>query len=317
MNKTALGEAARWFARLGSGGATEADRRAWRDWVEAHPDHRWAWDQVEALQCRMQSLPGKVSAATFRIAGPARSRLTRRDTLKGLGIAMMLGAFTGAGMGRSRGWFDDHHTAGGEQRRIVLPDGSSLMLNTATAVDVVFDDDRRLLRMRAGEILVETAVDPGPVARPFIVETAQGEVRALGTRFIVRQREGFTSVAVLRHAVEIRPVDAPRDTRIVGERQQAVFSRAEAGMPRVADESLAAWTRGMLVVSDWRLGDLVDELARYRPGRLACDPTVAGLRISGAFPVRDTDIALKAIEQALPVRAIYRTRYWVGLGPRG
>ena len=315
MNKVALREAACWFARLGSGRITDADRRAWSEWVEAHPDHRWAWEQVESLRCTLRSLPGKVSATTFRIADSRYSRpgFTRRDALKGLGVALMFGAVAGGGMARSRGWFDDFHTAIGERREVVLADGSTMVLNTGTAVDVVFSDSQRLLRLRTGEILVETAVDPAPARRPFIVATAQGEVRALGTRFLVRQAGDLTSVAVLRHAVEIRPLDAPWNARILDENQQAMFSGIEATSPRVADESQAAWTRGVLIVNDWRLGDLVEELGRYRPGRLACARAVAGLRISGAFPVHDTDVALAAIERALPVRASRRTRYWVSI----
>ncbi|KAG1059180.1 hypothetical protein G6F40_018182 [Rhizopus arrhizus] len=65
-----------------------------------------------------------------------------------------------------------------------------------------------------------------------------------------------------------------------------------------------------------RLDAFVDELSRYRKGRLVCDPAVAGLRISGSFPLGDTDRVLAAVERALPVRADRYTRYWVVLRPK-
>lgn len=58
-------------------------------------------------------------------------------------------------------------------------------------------------------------------------------------------------------------------------------------------------------------------LGRYRPGLLGCDPSVAGLRLSGAYPLDDTDRALAAIARAVPVEVVSRTRYWVRLVPRG
>jgi transmembrane sensor len=322
MNKAALREAAQWFAQLGSGAATERDCRDWNAWLDAHPDHRWAWRQVEALQGRLQSVPGKLSAATFRIAasdaGSDRRRVSRRNALKGLGAVLVCGSAValGAQGARRRGWFDDYRTAVGERREIILADGSTLILNTDTAVDVDFAPDRRLVRLRTGEILIETAADPVPMQRPFIVETTQGDIRALGTRFTVRQYGGWTDVTVLQDAVEIRPAAAAWNAAIVQAGRQAGFSAGEIRPPRPAADPQAAWTRGMLIADDWRLADLVVEIGRYRPGWLICDPAVADLRISGAFPIQDTDVALAAIERALPVRTVRRTRYWVDIEPR-
>ncbi|KAG1069089.1 hypothetical protein G6F55_014487 [Rhizopus delemar] len=72
----------------------------------------------------------------------------------------------------------------------------------------------------------------------------------------------------------------------------------------------------MLAVRNWRLADLVDELARYRRGVLRCDPAVAGLRVSGAFPLADTDGSLRLLEKTLPVRISRVTPFWVTVAPR-
>ena len=68
---------------------------------------------------------------------------------------------------------------------------------------------------------------------------------------------------------------------------------------------------GMLVANDQRLDAFLAELSRYRPGWLRCDPAVAGLRISGAFAIDDSDQTLRALSTTLPVRVVQTTRYWV------
>ena len=73
----------------------------------------------------------------------------------------------------------------------------------------------------------------------------------------------------------------------------------------------------MLVVERMRLADFLAELDRYRPGYLRCDPQVADLRVSGAFPLRAPDDVLALLAETLPVRLRSMSRYWVTVLPRG
>ena len=72
-----------------------------------------------------------------------------------------------------------------------------------------------------------------------------------------------------------------------------------------------------MVASQMRLDDFLAELSRYRRGRLGCDPAIAGLRVSGVYPLDNTDRVLAALTSALPVEVHTFTRYWVTLRPRG
>jgi transmembrane sensor len=60
-----------------------------------------------------------------------------------------------------------------------------------------------------------------------------------------------------------------------------------------------------------RLGDFVSELRRYRAGHLSCDEVVADLRLSGTFPLVDTNRVLDTVARTLPVEVVFITRYWV------
>lgn len=208
----------------------------------------------------------------------------------------------------------DHRTATGEQRSVVLEDGSRITLNTASAIDVHFDGERRVVRLVAGEILISTSHATrhgGMELRPFVIETAHGRIRALGTRFSVRQQDDRTHVAVIESAVEITSSNAMVPSRVLHAGEQGSFTRLVIDAPFALEQQAFAWSRGQIVADDMRLGDFLADLGRYRPGFLRCDPAVADLRFSGVFPLQDTDRILSALPHVLPVQVKLRTRYWV------
>jgi len=123
-------------------------------------------------------------------------------------------------------------------------------------------------------------------------------------------------VAVLEHAVAIAPEHAPWPETRVEAGQKARFDSQRIIASSASDALSAEWANGHLVVHDWRLQDLLAELSRYRAGLLGCDPQVANLRLSGAYPLGDTDQALAVIARAVPVEIVRRTNYWVRLRPR-
>ncbi|MNM83645.1 fec operon regulator FecR [compost metagenome] len=306
-----LEAAARWYVDLREGSPSAGLLAAHREWLACDPRNRQAWDRVERLEHKFGQIAG-VGRSTL---GNARAK--RRSMLKVLAVLLTAG---GSGLlawrePHLRATLADVHTATGERRSLRLDDGSQLELNTATAVDIRFGPQMREVRLLSGEILVQTAKDPA--GRPFVVHTAQGSVRALGTRFIVRSDERSCRVGVQEHAVEIRPAMAPDRPVRVGAGQGLRFSASEIDAVRPLPAAADAWTRDMLIVDDWSLGDFLAELGRYRPGHLRCDPAVANLRISGGFHLGNTDTVLDNLAQTLPLRIRRFTRYWVSVEAQG
>ncbi|MGV6474911.1 FecR domain-containing protein [Azotobacter vinelandii] len=308
LDPRTLEAAATWYVQL-QAEHSEADRRAWRDWLDANPAHAQAWARLERLQRQLGGLPPEALPAL------ANARARRRAVLKILGLLGIGIGVTGLALERNPPghWLAEHRTGTGQRRSLRLADRSHLELNTDSALDLLFDDRQRLIRLYRGELLAETAVDPA--GRPFIVETAEGRVRALGTRFSVRSEDGRSRVTVLEQAVEIRPARWTGQPVRLGAGQRIDFTADHLGEPGVAPEGADAWTRGMLSVVEWRLGDFIAELARYRPGFLHCDEAVAGLRLSGAFRLDDTDVVLENLARSLPIRLRHFTRYWVRIEP--
>lgn len=308
-----LQQAAQWFALLRSEEATEADRARWRAWIDQRSENCDAWQYVENVSRRFQPLQSEnekqaVEKVLRAANGPAAAR---RRALR----AIVLVSGTGLlGWAAVRGtplrdmltaWRADYRTGTGERREIVLGDGTRIWLNTSSAFDADYRPAMRRIRLVMGEVLIETAHD---AVRPFVVDTGQGRLQALGTRFTVRQFEGLTYLAVYEGAVEVHTAESGR-TQVVDAGYQLTFTREAIGPTTPADRARQAWTRGILLADNIPLQDLVGELVRYRRGYLGCAPEVADLRVMGTFPLNDTDRVLAMLENALPVQ-VRRTLPW-------
>lgn len=304
--KRILAQAVDWYVRLHESTVSEATRSQWQAWLAADPQHAAAWKRIEQLQQRLTQAPSALASSTLE-----RARHGRRATLKT--FALLLGAGVLGWQGyQASPWRADYATRVGQRRSLSLADGSRLVLDTDTRVDVRFDQQQRLIILRQGEILVETAKD----ARPLSVQSDQGLILALGTRFTVRQGDGVTRVSVEAHAVEVRPRLATAQAVRVDAGHTLSFAADRVGPVQRAPAQASAWTRGLLVAIDWRLQDLLAELSRYRHGYLGCAADVADLRLSGTFLLDDSEAVLANLEASLPVQLRRVTRYWVRVESR-
>jgi len=317
----ALEQAAEWFALLRSGEATPDERRRWQTWLERAQGNRTAWGYVERISSQfqpVQSSPGRDAAAKGYCA--ANSRMARRRQML-FGLAALAG--TGlSGLAAWRltplpgvvlAWTADHRSATGEVRQIELADGSVVWLGTSSASDEDYSGGLRRLRLLAGEILIQTAADP---ARPFVVDTPQGRVRALGTRFTVRLDGDETLVAVYKGAVEARTA-VTGSTRVIQMGEQTRFTDEALAATQSADPAREAWSRGILVTNNTPLADVASELQRYRGGVLRVAPEIANLPVIGSYPATDPDRALAMLEAVLPIRIQRTLPWWVSIQPRG
>jgi transmembrane sensor len=308
-----LDEAAEWLMRLNAG-MSDAEHAALDHWRGRSPEHARAWARAETLLGKLGKLPPEIALpALDRPASPERRVALGRLAAVLAALPVGWAAWSAA---ENAGWVADYRTAVGERREIRLADGSRVTLNTQTAMDVRFDDTQRLILLRHGQILIDTEPDTAIPARPFLVQTAEGSLQALGTRFDVRREsEGRTRVAVQQGAVRLMPRAGSSLVLQAGE--QAVMSSATVTERREIDPAATVWTQGMLVADGMRLADFAAELARYRSGYLRVEPALAELRISGAYPTDAPERVLAMLASTYPLEA--RTSmfgYVVTLAPR-
>lgn len=275
-------------------------QQALEHWLHADSEHQRAWAHIQQVNGRLRGVASPVVHATLQAPpSPARRRALKALLLVGVASA------TGLGLQQHNplpALMADYRSPVGQRRRLALDDGSQLHLNTRSAADVRFDGQQRLVRLKEGELLLEAANDP----RPLRLQTAQGELQVQSGRVNVRQFDGFSLVSVFSGSAQVagRSLLAGHQARFATGSWQAIAP---------LDPNRAAWVDGMLVVAQMRLGDFIAELSRYRLGQLGCSEQVADLRISGSYPLADSEQILAMLEVALPVKVRRFTRYWVSI----
>jgi transmembrane sensor len=312
-SSTIAAQAAEWIVRLSCDDAAErvAARRDFDAWKAADRRHAAAAAGMERLLLQVESVrangAGEPGSAALAAALDARGK---RGRLKTYAAAVLL-ACTLAAPGwlalqaYPPAWLTADLRAGtGQWKTQVLDDGTRISINSGTAVNLRYDARRRALELVQGEILVEVAKD---AARPFLVETRDGSMRALGTKFLVSREDGATRLSVLESRVSVQ-TDAQRRSgsreSIVVEAGHAVRIRPDGTDPIVAIDSgqiEAGWQQHRLFVHDRPLAEVLDTLARHRRGLIQYDAqAIAGMRISAVLPLDDTDRAMQLLAANLP-----------------
>jgi transmembrane sensor len=293
-----------WMVKLRAGTPDAALQTRFNAWLAMDPAHLQAWTQLQdrlgasfnTVRALDRRLPGQASEARQILLQPQGSRRDALRVIAGLGLlggSLWLGARSPLG----DSLLADLSTGRGQRQAFDLADGSRLNLNASSAVDLRFDDQQRLVVLRHGELVIQVAPDP---QRPLRVRTAQGQVQALGTRFLVAQEQDVTRVVVLQHSVQLRLPDGT--TRDLQEGQSALLATGRI-TPTAGDQrGRADWLVGRLNVLDEPLEQVVEALRPYQRGFIRIAPQVRHLRVQGVFPLDDPARTLAALAETLPIQ---------------
>ncbi|RSZ55264.1 histidine kinase, partial [Massilia atriviolacea] len=239
-------------------------------------------------------------------------RARRAAAAIGAALALLAGpAWLTATTYRPAWLLADVRAGAGQWHSRTLDDGSRITLGGASAVNLRFDAGRRTLELVQGEILVDVAKD---AARPFVVETAQGSMRALGTRFTVARQDASTVLTMLESRVAVQAAAGGETTVAAGQRVR--IDAAGIGAPAPIDPASIddAWRLHQLVVSDRPLAEVLAQLNRHRRGRIQYDPAqLAGIRVSAVLPLDDSDRALRLLRESFPQLRMRSVTPWLVL----
>lgn len=300
-------EAIDWLVRLSSGRATPKDRLAFLRWRQRSPMHEAAAAEAETL---MRGIVETRQADRMRHGAeplpfrPSPRRFGRRTVFVGAGAAAASVAMVAVGLnvlGPLSSLYADHATAVGERRCIALSDGSVVTLNTATALSIDYSGNERRVVLYDGEALFEVAKDPN---RPFVVTAGTGQARAVGTAFVVGRKDTCEHVIVTEGTVEVTVGKAAPVRLEAG--QRLGFGEGEQHKLRTVDvDSLTAWQRGKLIFNRRSLQSVVEELQRYRRGRIViANEQLKTLQVTGVFDLDDPDRLLRTIEETTKARVV-------------
>jgi transmembrane sensor len=309
-------EAAVWVARLHGPDRSLHMERECLAWQGRSAAHRLAferctdtWQEVAGID--LSTYARAAAGATKGVyAGQMQGRAGGRRPMRWVALALLAGISVGAIVLQPWSMGEIYSTGVGEQRLVVLSDGSRMSLNTATRVRVILGREQRTVKVEGGEALFEVAKD---VQRPFVVRAAGAEVLATGTAFVVRVTPDSKTagdalaVTLVEGQVVLRgpeggaagAVLAAPVTMAPGERVQLGGSvrvvPLQVDRPRM--EQLLAWKRGEAIFDDASLPEAVAEMNRYSsmPIRLASTGGLGGLRVSGSFRTGDSVGFVRAV----------------------
>lgn len=325
-------EAALWVVRLSAGDAAErAAAQAGLDaWMRQSPAHEAAVNHLRQVVDSMQGLRGEDAASAGAARAGFEAAFVHAGKKRARRLLLSAGAFLLAAtvawtalQGDSLPYLmADARSATGEWRSQVLEDGTQVTLASNSAINLRFDARRRELELVRGEVLVNVAKD---ASRPFVVSTPEARLTALGTRYVVERREDVTILTVIESRVRVETAGGGEGARaaatpalVVEAGQRVVIARSGAGKVETIDprKTADAWKHHHLVVRDRPLTDVLDELGRYRPGRIFYDrAALAGVRMVVVLPLDDTDQALRLLQESVPgLTLTFLTPYlvWVG-----
>jgi transmembrane sensor len=300
-------EAARRYLEARSGDRAE-DWDAALAWVSENPAHGVAFAKAEAsweLTARLREVVPRLEPEA--IAGPAgrfEALFTERAVAALLGIAVI---GTAATIGIQK-WsdVDRHYTMIGEERELALADGSRVYLNTDSVIEVRLRGSSRLVRLLKGEARFDVAHDP---SRSFVVQASDATLRALGTDFNVRLRPDLTELTVISGRVAVRDGEAP--TRTVDAGTAAAIRNGAVALTHLERGQIArrvAWQSGIIEFRGETLGQVVEELNRYRTAPLVIgDSQLASIAITGTVRADRADRFVAALERRHGIRAIVGT----------
>ena len=324
-------EACAWLAQIDGGPMSDGDRKALQEWIGRSPAHKQIFEKMAQRFLQLSVAFDEEAVRPASRAGASRAGASRAGASGAFWGRWGLWSWRGLAMPSlallclfavarlywplstapiSQSYYSDI----GQQRVIDLADGSVLTLNTKTRIDVAFSDEARIIQLIYGEAHFDVAKDPD---RPFRVLTRMGGVKAVGTVFSVRVRDGDIEVLVEEGAVELtahdieNPTGENRDAPlrpgiILASGRRAAFNKSEQVITVLDPARLQqrlSWRQGQLVFDGDPLAYVIDEISRYTPVRIVIsDPQLLDMPISGQFKAGEVDALLDALEQGFGLR---------------
>jgi transmembrane sensor len=303
-------EAIQWLVLFESGDVNISDKHAFEQWQQ-RPEHDLAWQRLgrtsqyfsSSLNMSTEDTMSSIEKSDAALRHKRRSIKTLLS-LGGLGLTFwgtqhIVTPWTQHLHGRMTA---DLSTAVGEQKQHQLADGSTLFINTLSAIDVDFDASPPLT-LHYGEIAIQNS--SGATLRSanhlfipdqnseFSIYRDQSECRLSVLQGQVRCRVGNNTISVLAG--------------------NTIKSDSNGFHSKHNTSTSLSWREGIITAEQQTLNDFIHYLARYRPGYLACAEEIASLTLSGSFPITDTDAILANLCQILPIKQQHISRYWVRL----
>lgn len=306
-------QASAWLVRVRAGDETEADWLNLEAWLSESPDHLDAFERVEALWAELdghaQAIAGGLRDDDLTQADvlpfAARKAAARRSAgwtpwVAGLGTAAA--AAVVAALVLQPVQSATYATGHGEDRHLVLQDGTKVDLNAGSKISVAFDGHSRRVQVDDAEATFDVAHD---ASRPFLISVGDQQIRVVGTQFNVRRRDAGLTLTVGRGVVEVRPLagEAPSVRLTAGDQLAHRDGDPASVVRKVPAEETFAWQQHRLICHDCTLGDVAGELTRAFADPVDVAPNARSLTFTGVLVLDNENAVVGRLGAFLPLKA--------------
>jgi transmembrane sensor len=303
-------EATGWIVRIKAHDASDRERQQFQRWLDADPAHKAAYAKLERTWGAVESLQHLKGRAA------ANDTAWKRSNWRTPALAIAASAFLAFG---ALAWFvqerptttaEQVQTAPGELRTITLADGSTIELSGGSEASLQVTDDERRVDLTAGYALFDVTHDS---ERPFVVHTPRGDIRVLGTSFVIRVGETQVRTTVLGGSVSgaasrsgLLSVFGSREAITAGANQEILLDDEGAQVVTIASEVIPrrlAWQEHMLAFDGETLNEAIAEVSRQTGWRFElADPELGEMRVGG-YVAADPEAFIELMSSSLDLQA--------------
>lgn len=300
------------------------DHPDFQAWLTEHPLHAIAWQQINHLHEKWRDMPLESIVEPTQTVSALQHKNDLLETTKkylfvksnkpyNILTALLIASLTVGYLynDRATGLVAEYHSDKGEIKAVTLADGSRIVLNSQSTVQVNYTDNERLIVLKQGEVIAEVAPNAN---KAFIIETEQMKARALGTVYSVKRLDQHTSVAtVVESKVQVcANILTPNTscTTLVNNQTAAVNHKALQPTTSIDAAAKTAWQTKMVVANNMPLSELLALLKVNHKGWIRYDEQkLANHYVSGVYSLDNPTQTLEAVQKLTPIKFKTLTGY--------
>lgn len=283
-----------------------------QNWMNISGHHRASYDRVKNFHDETENFMDDPSLTLELEMGeilPKKSLTRTLFSLKSVGVLLACVFLSFVFMAHDFKSSEIYETKIAQKSTIILADGSKVLLNTNSQIEVIFTDKERTVKLNRGQGFFEVFKDK---TRPFSVVFNGGKVTAIGTKFDVYLGRKQTRVILLKGAVKVERVEAieqasQEDVILSVDKKavQVMLDLEKIGTVELIDPEVAvAWQREELIFQDKTLGSVIYELNRYSTKKISlADNQMKDILITGRFSTNIFE-TLRMLERYFDIKAL-------------
>lgn len=307
-------QAVAWFIRLRGDHVTADDWMLFNQWSSQSDAHRQAFNELCAMWEGPDLLKSLNQSDSETLISPQQKKHRFSVNVKILLALAACFALMIALHDQWQIWMSaDFVSALGERKTIHLQDGTTVMLNTDSAIEVDMQDKLRKVMLLKGEAFFDVQPDKN---RPFTVEAGHSNTNVLGTRFFVQREHGQDDVRVLSGRVEVAPLTSGSPPAALHDKNTVAID--DSGLRQTAQLASSlpvSWINGYLTFEEENLGDVIKQIYRYRHGFVVfANPELRNLKINGRLSLKEPADMLRVLQKTLDIKITILSDWLVVIG---